>query len=770
METTPPARWRRHQGMGSRQIAAAAERVLAADQYTGSDRAQQQWAGSRPSSWRGERSLHQHLQQGAGLPVSSWRERTPSQQQHQQWVVQQQHDWAGIPDSSWQDDTPSWQQHQQQHQREGPPGSSWQEGALSQHQHQGLQHQQQQWVGPQDSSRQEGTLSQQQHHQQQQWVQQPPPPLDWWLQPRVVLPELLQRGAPLLQLDPPLGLVGTSPVVKMHLSQARSSRGNRKRPSNRVILDMMWRIQLQHYSNTDWAVQHQTRGNGIVLATVGDTPEAQAAAREAVAVGHVVVGEGDTELTVPVSWAPFSQPADCVVVTVHQLPPQYARKGVGAVLLIAAEQPGDVVAEFLGGSALTGDAQLSCPCADTVVMWVKPPPDDPLLTRMPSFFDAGIHGWPAVRIEVAGRPSCSPHQWPAITQQLLRRKAAALELIAAAVGPTAHGPSSQQQHRQQGPQQGRQQQQQQQGQAGGSRQPGQPPRQAMLPPSPQQQPQPAPPPRPVARQPLAQQQPQQRQQPDVDAGSDMLLDSEPETVARRSPQQQRPPQQQQQGAARMHADPWDLGAQHRQWLQQQEEDMLGIAVRLAEDEAEGAARSLTQQQRQDLPEAFCERFSNTLQQEISPPPAAVLRWLRQQLGIQHTSYGSDSGTDSGVESGADASDEDRADVLARDAQDQQQGEQLSTQQGPRQRRRRKNKQQQQPQAPQPQACRRSGRINAGRMSAEFASIHGPAGCTQREGRVGSGSSQRASGAGILPPTPAATHNPRRARQRAQGPS
>jgi hypothetical protein len=143
----------------------------------------------------------------------------------------------------------------------------------------------------------------------------------------------------------------------------------------------------------------------------------------------------------------------------------------------------------------------------------------------------------------------------------------------------------------------------------------------------------------------------------------------------------------------------------------------------------------------------------------------VRSWIRQQLGIQHMSYGSDSGDDSGLESGADEA-EDAAGVpdgatAARGARAQP-----STQQGRQQQRGRKSKQQQEQPA---QPLRRSGRSNAGRMSAEFASTYGPVGCTQREGGVGLGSSQQASGAGILPSTPAATNKPRRARQGARGP-
>jgi hypothetical protein len=229
----------------------------------------------------------------------------------------------------------------------------------------------------------------------------------------------------------------------------------------------------------------------------------------------------------------------------------------------------------------------------------------------------------------------------------------------------------------------------------------------------------------------------------------------------------------------LRCDPWEQLSRD-QWVQQQVEDMLGEAVTMADDEAT-VAYSLSQQQRQELPIAFCQHFSTTLQQRTSPPPAAVRSWLRQQLGISLCTYGSDIGMDSGVDtgadsgadSGADASDEDMADVPdgAAGNQQQQQRARTGTQQGSQQRGRRKHQQQQQQQQEQPsQPLRRTGRSNAGRMSAEFASTYGPVGGIQRKGRVGSGNTQQASSAGILPSTPAAITNPRRARRRAEGPT
>jgi hypothetical protein len=147
----------------------------------------------------------------------------------------------------------------------------------------------------------------------------------------------------------------------------------------------------------------------------------------------------------------------------------------------------------------------------------------------------------------------------------------------------------------------------------------------------------------------------------------------------------------------------------------------------------------------------------------------VRSWLRQQLGLQQKSYGSDSGDDSGMDSGADEAADianaPAAAVAARGTRGQS-----SMQQGPTQQRQRRSKQHLSRQQAQPsQPLRRSERSNAGRLSAAFASTFGPMGCTQQQGRAGTGNSQQASGSGIPPSTPAATHKPRRTRQGARGP-
>ena len=516
----------------------------------------------------------------------------------------------------------------------------------------------------------------------------------------MLLPELLLRGQQYLRPDPPTAVVGTSLVVKLFPLQARHRVRNRKPPSLVTILGSMTRKGLTRPNSTQvWAACHQYRKtDGTLLMTVADTPAAQAAAREAVAAGHVTVGDGDTAILVPVSWAPTTQPAGCTVVTLHQLPPQYAREKVGTTLLAAAQQQGKVVAEFLGGSALMGDAQLTCPAADTVVLWVRPPPDDPLLTRLPTSFDSGVPGSPPVRIEVAGRPSLAPHTWPQLTQQLLRRKQLTLDSIyedgdAAAATPPSTQQEQQRDQRQQ--QQQHQQPQQQQQQASSQHQQQQ---QQARPQQQRAEPQQSPAPQPPARQ----------QQSEGGAATDMQVDSQSES-----------------DAAGLPDDPF--GTQHH--LQQrvllQVNDMFMIAEVLVGDDAAGDVSSLSDERKLQLQHAFCNHFSMDLQGE-GPPEDEVRAWLREQLGIRRLEYGSESG---------DASDADAAAGPSGATPAQQQQQQHSTQQRSRQRRKGRAQQQQQQQQQEPQQQqqqqqeaqqtpppRRTGRANAGQLSASYRAV------------------------------------------------
>lgn len=690
----------------SRQYAAAAVQAVAADPVADWGPPPQRW-------WRRSDSAWGNL---------------PSDRQAGPYAQQPQH-------PPQQDTGPDLQL--QEHQQWEPLTSSWRDGYTAQQPQQGTPNL--------PSSGQHGP------------PQPPPPPCppscgspEWKQQPAQVLPHLAQQHTASLGPDPPLDVASTSPAVRLHLQQAKYSRSNRNKPSDVVLLGMMFRLGLQrHSSMAAWMEFHQSRGDGTYLVSVKPTPEAQAAARADVAAGRVTVGEGDSQIVVPASWAPAPQPAGCVVVTLHQLPMQYATQGVGVALLAAAGQQGHVVAEFLGGSKLMGNARLSCPAADTVVLWVKPPADDPLLTRLPTAFDPGLSGEPLVTIQVAGRPSRCPHIWAALTQQHIRSRQSVLDCIIAAVGTrnSVEPP-------QPPPQQPPQQPQQQQGQSQGPTPPGEQQMPAPLRPQPPhgQQLQAA-----VLRQPAPQPQqqprlpPTQQQQRDGDSASAMQLDPQADSAA------QLP----------NHLFPWE---QDSLWEQAQQEAMMELANTMAKDIGE---RSLSGRERQSLPTAFRTQFAVALRGRPGPSHSEVRAWLMQRLRLQDASYGS--GSDSGSEDEAsdmDTADEGGAPAAPVDSTRQQRPPTASQQQQPQQGNG-SSSQQRQPPTP----SRRTPRATAGQMTPEFEAMwcpgrqrSGSGGNKQRRGRKGKGKRQQASGAGTEPSTQAATHTPQRTEQRAQGPS
>jgi len=322
---------------------------------------------------------------------------------------------------------------------------------------------------------------QQRYHWQSQGQQQeqsgslggsmePTPPPRWVAVPDSMLNNLQRLGAPRLTVGSPLADEGGM-EVRMHLDQVRTPRGQRQ-PSRKDLVSMLFRVGVQRPNSTmQWAdVMQQDASMSTLRVAVQDSPAARQAAREAVAAGAVTV-EG---LSIPVTWArQAATPSDCTQVTLHQLPLAMVRKGVGDLLLSAAQQPGVVVAEYIGGSKTTGDAALACPFADTVVLLVQGPEDDPLLANLPASFS--VLDGPDVRIEVKGRPSLAPHTWPAITAAYLQAREEGLQRARAQLQPSS-GSQPQQQ-----PQQRRRQQQQQQ-------QPQQPQQQRAQPRPRQQQP------------------------------------------------------------------------------------------------------------------------------------------------------------------------------------------------------------------------------------------------------------------------------------------
>ena len=575
-------------------------------------------------------------------------------------------------------------------------------------------------------------------------------------------------SAPELCSGPPLE-GRPSLVVNLHLAQTpRQRSGVRLAEFGQDVVTRLFRQSGQQLGGSlPWAKLHShTADSRTIQVLVEDTPEARAAAQEAVAAKVLQVGG----YAVPLSWGPCSRiPEGCVQVTVHQLPLEYVRTGCVSALLQAAGQRGEVVAEFLGGSSWSGDAALSCPAADTVVAWVRHPADDVLLCSLPSSFDMQDGSTQRVLINVQGRPATNQHQWQALNQLYLRRLAK-LPLVRAAAPRPAAGTGQQRLHSQDvemqpalperdqdtGPQQLQHQLQQQQ--------PG-----------------------------TQQQQPGSQQQPapgEIDHDADaMQVDGpdagqpvrhQPTAVQQVHARQQQPEQQQQQQqralAANLPQDPFGAQAGDSQWLQVCQEHMLYWAVETAEQEA---ACELSEQAKLQLQAAYVEEFAGSLQQQVCPSDAAVMAWLRRQLGVEECGY--DDYDDDLQPDAAGLTTGQQPTQGAGQQQQQQQPQPQQQQQQQRQQQPQQRVKQRQGRGKQSQSAvptRHSSRTTAGRVSAGFEATYGVTmGCSRGmardssrdQGQGGEGCSAPRSDEPQLLTPPAPKPPPRRTGRKAGAP-
>lgn len=626
---------------------------------------------------------------------------------------------------------------------------------------------------------------------EQQQVQGP----CWLSCPLVALQSLVEADKEYILDPPPKTNNNSTMVVRLRLDQVRMQPGRQVMQTRKDILAMLFRVSVQHPNDTlTWAALHQhSKDLSYVDIAVQPTDAARQAARAVVAAGAVTVGG----FAIPAAWARrVAPPASCIVVTLHQLPVEFVRKGCMRKLLDAAQQEATVLYEFLGGSDLMGDAELSCPAADTVVAWVAPPADDPLLTRLPSTF--AVPGRPAVKIQVMGRPSMAPALWPELTQRSIQAREQAR--AGAQLGEGI--PQEQQLQQQQWQQEGHREHPQ--GPWLGPQLPHsldedtQPPSHTgdlgsdlQLPDSLEDNshgpfaaadtdmeevgPQPPPPVRLLGQQGQPRGQQQFMQRPggslrDSQAGHQQQQLQQPGGLLQaswESPRQHQHSQQQLQHshAARQQqmqrprgllqgsqargqevemgeAEGSDEGPSTPIWVQEQVELMLQDAAQLAEETKAGI---LSATARAALQRQFPRDFGSRLQAQCSPTQTQVRNWIRQQLGIPDTAYGSD--TDGEREEQPTGQ------------QQHQQGQQRGKQSGARQR---QQKQQQ-------QRLRRSSRSNLGQMGDGYAAVHGTTmGCArgstassrQPGGKGGRGGTASQPDTQHLPPTPAAAPPPR----------
>lgn len=501
------------------------------------------------------------------------------------------------------------------------------------------------------------------------------------MDPLDALAILEAADAPHISSSTPPATAAGARVVRLHLDQLPRQPGRLLRHTREDCWTMLFRVGLQHHTNTlNWAALHRhSKDLSSIDIAVLDTEEALLAAQAAVQAGSVTVGP----YTLPATWVrSATPPAGCVAVTVHQVPAGFIRTGLVTALLAAAGQQGQVVAEFLGGSTISGDAALSHPDANTVVAWVRPPADDPLLISLPASF--ANPGEPATLIQVGNRPSLAPECWQQRTAQLLAARRRVLQVVE---------------------QQQRQRQHQQEYGAQGGQQRLTPGEGVHLPDSldmDMEQGESGPQPNPLP----CRQRPQQLQHGPLqpvgrlrgNGGQDTVMveaESEPPGASQQQQQQQQHQHQQQQQLQRPQGSLQDSGGRAAgmaataraataaidpSWLQEQ----LDLMLRDAEMVAEEADLQFTVQLRQQLQQQFQQQFRQAIQEHHSPGQREVLCWLRQQLGAQDLGYGGSS-----------------------DSEGEPEGPSCQQQQQP--------------------GPRRSGRANLGQMGAPFAAVFGPTG-------------------------------------------
>lgn len=283
----------------------------------------------------------------------------------------------------------------------------------------------------------------------------------WAAQPMSLLGMLGQQRAPYLEEGPPpADSDDDCMTVRMQLDQVRTP-CTQPLLDRRELIDVLFKIGVQRPNSAmQWAdIMQPDADLSTLKIIVKDSAAARQAAREDVAVGAVTV-EG---YAIPVTWErQVAPPSGCTTVTLHHLPVEYARSGLGVVLLAAAQQDGEVVEEFVVGRRLLGGDRLVEDTVDNVVLWVKTPEYDPMLTKLPSFFSMPS-GWPDVDIEVACRPSLAPQEWPARTAEYIRAREAARQVIQRYSQAQQQQPTSQHTAHHQQPAAAEQQQRQQQG-------------------------------------------------------------------------------------------------------------------------------------------------------------------------------------------------------------------------------------------------------------------------------------------------------------------
>ena len=290
----------------------------------------------------------------------------------------------------------------------------------------------------------------------------------WQTDVHIGLYGLLQSRAPLFRPRPATWGGGT-PALAAHLGAivladgTPAAYGTQERTAleERAVAGLMAHFQGHLYGL-------RLRGgagsaDSRVLLHFDETPAAEEAQIQACDEQHITIPGDDSQaaLHIPVhmSQGQLISPFLCQL-TVHGLPPSLARHGIGHQLLSRAgysSQECTVEGEFMGDlptQYASQQAAAGVGNADACLIFIRPPPGDQELTRMPRSFCIGDE---RVHISRPGQRGLStPHTQPAIADSQVvthregprsirirqREQRAARQTAAAAAEPTVAAPTA----------------------------------------------------------------------------------------------------------------------------------------------------------------------------------------------------------------------------------------------------------------------------------------------------------------------------------------
>ena len=202
-------------------------------------------------------------------------------------------------------------------------------------------------------------------------------------------------------------------MVRLHLGKVLSAVKNQKhrQQAARLVYSMLQpvgqqlREDIAGFASAIQCSQDLTAANAEIRLIVSRTSEAIS---RAVAAVQQPFKLGNYQ--VPATMQVIHQPPGTVQILMCHPPPGLAKQGLTYGVLAAAgyKQDVEVMAEFVGGDSQLGAAATALPCLNTVVAWVKPPPGDRYLRKLPDAFE---HSFGCTQLFVQGRKAGAWDLW-----------------------------------------------------------------------------------------------------------------------------------------------------------------------------------------------------------------------------------------------------------------------------------------------------------------------------------------------------------------------